>query len=821
MGYMKIKRALVARAFSTGVHAKRLPLLALCISSALAAPAIAQAQPAARMQFNIPAQSLDAALRSFSEQSRQQVLFSESAVAGRRAPALTGSYTPQEALARLLEGSGVRVNATRPGVFTLAQEAAAPARSKDTQTTLQTVNVTANAPSDGSYTARELSLGKLGQSIRQTPQSVSVITRQQLDDRNLTTLDEALAQTTGVTKTARNFGNHKFSIRSFTVDDSNYLVDGVAGIVYAPVGWLPIDTAVLERVEVLRGAGGMMLGAADPSGAINMVRKRPRDQAHLDLAATVGSWDNYRLEVDGGGPLNAAGSVRGRLVAAYQDRGYFQQGTSSKAPVAYGVIDADLGADTTLTFGLRHQQSDTDGYWLFGLPRYTDGGALDIKRSTSLIQDWNRQEGTVDEAFAEAEHRFNERWKARLSVNRTESDLDQRVAVPLGGVDRATGVGSRFYDIYFNRSRVRSDGIDLHTTGSFEAFGRSHEVLLGAMWSRQRTRQSSADLAIDVPIGVYAPDHSAIAQPLQPAWDWAENARAQQSGVYSNLRLQLAEPLHLTLGGRLSWVKYQSSDGFSGARSRDYEQKHEFTPYAGLVYDLGPQWSVYASYADTFQPQSSYVTSSGSVLDPAIGANYELGVKGELNDGRLNLSAAVFSIRKTGNAVVDESDPGSCRGSLASSDCYRNGGKLRSKGFELEASGELAPGWQLMAGYTHVTSRDDEGATISAETPRHLLRLSTSYQLPGKWNAFFVGGGVSAQSSYSYPAYDDPDWRMGAAGRAVWDLRAGYRINPRWSVGLNVANLFDTRYYAMLSQIRRGNFFGEPRNVTLTLRGSL
>lgn len=445
MGYMKIKRALVARAFSTGVQATRLPLLAVCISSALAAPAIAQAQPAQRMPFNIPAQPLDAALRRFSEQSRQQVLFSESAVAGRRAPAVTGSYTPQEALARLLEGSGVRVNATRPGVFTLAQDAASPARSKDAQTTLQTVNVTANGPGDGSYTTRELSLGKLGQSIRQTPQSVSVITRQQLDDRNLTTLDEALAQTTGVTKTARNFGNHKFSIRSFTVDDSNYLVDGVAGIVYAPVGWLPIDTAVLERVEVLRGAGGMMLGAADPSGAINMVRKRPRDQAHLDLAATLGSWDNYRLEVDGGGPLNAAGSVRGRLVAAYQDRDYFQRGTSSKTPVAYGVIDADLGQDTTLTFGLRHQASDTDGYWLFGLPRYTDGGALDIKRSTSLIQDWNRQEGSVDEAFAEAEHRFNERWKARLSVNRTESDLDQRVAVPVGGVDRATGIGSRFY----------------------------------------------------------------------------------------------------------------------------------------------------------------------------------------------------------------------------------------------------------------------------------------------------------------------------------------------------------------------------------------
>ncbi len=123
--------------------------------------------------------------------------------------------------------------------------------------------------------------------------------------------------------------------------------------------------------------------------------------------------------------------------------------------------------------------------------------------------------------------------------------------------------------------------------------------------------------------------------------------------------------------------------------------------------------------------------------------------------------------------------------------------------------------------YTYVTSRDDEGETISAETPRHLFRLSTTYQLPGRWNAFSVGGGVSAQSGYSYKAYDDMSVRMGAPGRAVWDLRAGYRINKHWSASLNVANVFDKDYYGMVSQIRRGNHYGEPRNVMLTLRGTL
>ena len=166
-----------------------------------------------------------------------------------------------------------------------------------------------------------------------------------------------------------------------------------------------------------------------------------------------------------------------------------------------------------------------------------------------------------------------------------------------------------------------------------------------------------------------------------------------------------------------------------------------------------------------------HVTSSGKPLDPSIGANYQAGVKGELYGGRLNLSAAVFAVKKSGMAVEDLASAGNCP--LAGSTlCYRNGGTLRSKGFELEASGELAPGWQLMAGYTFVTSRDDEGETINAETPRHLFRCPPTTSCPAAGTPS-IGGGVSAQSGYSYPAYDDTSVRMGAPGRAVWDLRAG------------------------------------------------
>ena len=319
------------------------------------------------------------------------MLFDEAAVSGQQAPAVNGRYTSREALDRLLSGTKVRVNGARPDVHPDVRRQPSGADA----VTLQAVTVSGGSLRDptteqtGSYTSGALTMSKMTQSIRETPQSVSVITRKQLDDRNLTTLEEALAQTTGVTKTARNFGNHKFSIRGFTVDDNNYLVDGVAGI--ARPGGLAAD-----RHGGLRPGGGAArrrrhdAGSADPSGAINMVRGSARRRAS-GVRHHGGSWDNYRTEIDAGGPINAAGTVRGRLVTAYQDRHYFYSGTKSKTPLFYGVIDADLGQDTTLTFGARHQATNTDGYWLFGLPRYKDGGALDVSRSTSLIQDWNRQ----------------------------------------------------------------------------------------------------------------------------------------------------------------------------------------------------------------------------------------------------------------------------------------------------------------------------------------------------------------------------------------------------------------------------------------------
>lgn len=778
----------------------------------------------AQKAYSIPAGALSPALSAFAGSAGVNLSSEPALTEGLRTQGLQGSYTVQEGFARLLSGSGLEAVSRGSNVYVLNR---LPAKSSLTpaETTLPAVTATAtlNATTEGtsSYTARALTIGKMTQSIRETPQSVSVVTRQQMDDKNLTTLEEVLGQATGVTKSQRNFGSHTISVRGFNLD--TFLVDGVAGTAYNPTGWLPVDMAIYDRVEVLRGASGLIVGSADPSGAVNMVRKRPRADKHFDVSFSAGSWNNYRTEIDAGGALNEEGTVRGRVVAAYQDRDSYIDLIHSKEPLFYGIVEADLSKSTTLAVGFRHQQNKIDGYTVFGLPRYNNGRALDVSRSTSLGQNWNQHDATANEVFADLEHRFNSDWKSKISFNRIEAGFDQKVAIARGAVNPVTLTGTNLYTRQFRELSADGTGVDASLSGNFQAWGGNHQVVVGANWSRLHTDDKTATSAItpQVPINVFNPNHSAVAEGARPAWASEVNAVDERYGVYASTRLQLAEPLHALLGARVSWLKYKSSNLITNVEMADYKQDSEFTPYAGLVYDLNKQWSVYTSYADTFMPQSSYLTQSGAPLKPAVGANYEAGVKGELYGGRLNLTFAVFSIKKNNIAVEDFSAPaGACPASLADTNCYRNGSTLRSKGFEIEATGEVSPGWQVAAGYTNVKSRDDDGKSISSETPRHLLRASTTYRLPGELNAWTVGGGVSAQSSYSFPAADNAAVTMGESGRAVWDLRSSYRINKTWTAALNIANVFDKSYYAMLGSLARGNYYGEPRNVTLTLRGS-
>lgn len=791
--------------------------LALAVALAALPAAFVQAEGSSRQQvqrFDLPAASLAQTLNAIARQSGQVISLDPALVAGKQAPAIRGEMSVQQALQQALAGNALQVIVTGNGTFTVVPAASNGALELGA-TSINSTGLGETTEGSGSYTTGAVTIGKSAQSLRRTPQSVTVVTRKLMDDKNLVSLDQVMAQTPGITRANRGYGNHHFSSRGFDLTDDSYLVDGVAGQAYAYTGWMTPDMALFDRVEVLRGAAGLLVGAGGPGGAVNLVRKRPTVEPRFSVTTRAGSWDNYRLDLDASGRLNDEGTLRGRMVASYEDRGYFTDVTTSKRPLLYGIVEGDLSDATTVAFGLRRQTSRTDGYSVLGLPNNPDGSNAHLKRTTFLGQDWATLQTRTDEVFADLSHRFNENWNGKLALSHSESSFN-RSAIEWGADDTleyGSPTGPMINDTSFHKFDSTNNAIDGTLNGEFEAFGLSHQITLGANWSRRKMNDKDATVALDtpIPLNVYDPDHHIIAEPARPAWDYSEDTFDTRYGSFLNARLHLTEDLSLVLGGRLSWYK---TEAWSGGTVAVNEQKHEFTPFVGAIYDLNDVWSLYASYADIFMPQASYRTVGGKMLDPAIGSNYETGIKGELLDKRLNVSFAVFYIEQEDVAVRDYENTGNCPQDVAGRCWLNSDGINRSKGFEAEATGELLPGLQVAAGYTFNTTRSSDGGPISAQTPKHLLRLNTNYTLPGEWNRFSIGGGVSAQSHY-VDAYNE----TGNSGRAVFDARAAYKVDQNWTVGVDVENLLDRKYFDSVGYWTRGTTYGTPRSYMLTVRG--
>ncbi|OLU30280.1 TonB-dependent siderophore receptor [Pseudomonas sp. PA15(2017)] len=797
--------------------------LALAIALASSLPlAAAHAQSAPQQQrltFQLPSGGLGITLNAIARQSGQVMSLDPSLITNKRAPAIVGEMTALEALQRALAGSDLQVIVTASGVFSVVPAVQAQGTMELGETRIDSQELNEVTENSGSYTTGAVTIGKTAQTLRETPQSVTVVTRKLMDDKNLVSLDQVMAQTTGITRANRGYGNHHFSSRGFDLTDESYLVDSVPGQAYAYTGWMIPDMALFDRVEVLRGASGLLVGAGNPGGAVNLVRKRPSVDPRFTVITRAGSWDNYRLDLDASGRLNSEGTLRGRLVASYEDRGYFTDVTKSKRPLLYGILEGDLSDATTVALGLRRQTSRIDGYSVLGLPNNPDGSNPLLKRSTYLGQDWTKMQTNMDEVFADLTHHFTDSWSAKLAMSHSEGGYD-RSALDWGvdfsqpgsleygapGAPRVTGVG-------YHKFSITSNAFDGHLDGSFDALGQTHQVTLGANWSQRKMndKDASVELATPIPLDVFDPSHNNVQKLARQGWGTDNDSIDTRYGVYLNTRLHATDALSLVLGSRLSWYKNEVWDGPTVNTNR---QNSEFTPFVGAIYDLNDQWSWYASYADIFLPQSDYRTVSGSALDPSIGSNYETGIKGELFDKRLNVSLAVFYIEQEDVAVKDPNARDECTND-SSGQCWLNGnGISRSKGFEAEATGEVLPDLQVAAGYTYNTTADSGGGPISAQTPKHMLRLNTHYTLPGQWNRFSIGASVSAQNGYKDAVNESQN-----SGRAIVDARAAYRIDDHWTVGVDVDNVFDRKYFASIGYWTRGTTYGEPRSYMLSLRG--
>ena len=647
-------------------------------------------------------------------------------------------------------------------------------------------------------------LTKSGQTLKEIPQSVTIITRERMDQQNLQSLDEVLQHAPGITVQPYQQLTTGYYARGFKID--SFQQDGVP-IQMGQTASPPQDIGIYERIEILRGANGLMQGSGNPAATVNLVPKRAPREFLAQGEVSAGSWDRYRGLLDVGGPINESGSLRARLVASHEDRGFFYDIADQQSSTFFGTADLDLGPDTVLTLGLQHQRirSTTN---MAGVPFYSNGQDIGLPRSTYLDVDWDRFDWDTTRAFGGIEHDFSNGWTAKLNMNYQTGDSRLKYAGAYGAVDPVTGSGPRLTGGAY-KFENRQTSVDGYLNGPFSLLGRRHEATVGMNYQRTSLEQFSANFLspLDQPVDIRDWDPGSVPEPATGPYASRGPTRTTQSGLYAVGRFSLMDPLTLVTGVRLSQWKQEGAGSSS-------KLNNEWTPYGGLILDITPQWSVYASYAQIFQPQTQ-TTWDGQTLDPVKGTNLEIGIKGELLDGRVNSSLALFNIRQRNRAQVDPAYP------CAGMNCfYIGGGEVESQGVELEISGRPMKGLDVSLAYTFNTSKyledaQSQGQPFSSFSPKHIARLWANYTFPWDNGRLSAGLGVQAQSAYTVQS---GGLTLRQGGYALASARLGYRINHNLSAALHVNNLFDRRYYQSLSGPQWNNRYGEPRSIMLTLR---
>lgn len=788
--------------------AKHFPPRRTALAHATAALGMALSMQAALAQnatFNIPAQPLAPALAAFAQQSGLQLAFPPELVQGKQAPAVTGTQDVKQALAELLRGSGLEGRVE--GKTLTVQPLPAPVAQRN----LAEVTVTANqlgeiTQGSGSYTPGTIATAtRLVLTPRETPQSISVITRQKMDDFNLTSIDQVMEHTTGVSIVTYDSERTQYYARGFAIQNFQY--DGIPmsrDSAYSAGNTLS-DMAIYDRVEVLRGATGLLTGSGDPSATINLIRKKPTRNFSGHVSASAGSWSNYRGEIDIGGALNESGSVRARGVASYQDRQSHMDRYERKTGVFYGIVEADITPNTLLTVGADRQDNKPTASTWGGISLLDSKGNFNrMPRSFNAGANWSHWDQYTRTNFATLEHNFDNGWVTKLQLNHQTNGYDASLGSAAGGYpDPVTGAGTSMWRGKYV-GRTVSDAGDLYASGPFSLLGRQHELVVGGSLAKRRWKNAGYNI-VDGSDGLIDNFYQWNGSVPEPLWgstpSYTDDETTRENGLYATARWNLRDDLKLITGGRVS--NYRN-------KVQQQDESNVFTPYVGAVYDINKNYSVYASYSGIFRPQSVQ-DEQGRTLDPLDGKNYELGAKASFFEGRLNASAAIFEMLQDNYAV--ESGGKTPSGNEA----YRAIQGVKTRGWEAEISGQLAPGWQVQAGYSHSIARQN-GQRVSTLTPANQFSLYTSYRASGDLAGLTIGGGARWQ---------DKTWGdvgLAAGGNVVhtvqdyWvlDAMARYEFSKQLSATLNVKNLLDKKYYTIFNWY--GTYtWGEPRSVNVNV----
>lgn len=811
---MGIEKAAGSAAAGKGSRRKAIFVQALIALSAasLPMPALAQQAAVGQVQFSIPAQPLPSAIEAFIRATGWQVGYATGAANGKRTHAVTGAMSPRQALQTMLAGTGVQVRmtgATTAALVVPSSETTGAIEPADGGQVLETVDVqgridNAWGPVKGYVATRSASGSKTDTPIVETPQSVSVVTADQIANQKAKSVAEALAYTPGISTQSQSFNRmvDDVNIRGFDAagPSGNLLRDGMK--YQSAVYDLATEPYGLERLDVLRGASSMLYGQLAPGGVINGISKRPTDTPLHELNAEYGSYDRKQISGDFSGPLNADGTILYRLTGLYRDAENWVKDTPDDKVYIAPALTFKPDEATQLTLLANYQHVNTR----FATPlMLQDVSTGRIPRDLFLGEpDFDKYEGDSWSGGYLFDHEFDNGWKVHSKARYFSSDVEwdymiARNVLPVGP--------DGLLDRYASVRDENSYGItaDNSVEKTFESGDWQHNVLAGFDYYRRgydthRFRGTSLPLDVDDPVYSGMP-------PVNYAVDRGSDTVADNYGLYLQDQIKFQEKWVLLFGGR-----YDNTNGETTAyqTGKVTPQKDDaFTGHAGLVYLFDNGLAPYVSVSQSFLPQVG-VDANNNILVPTKGLQYETGIRYQPVGTNLLLSAALYDLTQTDVVSYD-----------AFGLPYQIG-KARSRGLELEARGQFDD-LGLVAAYAYTDTKILQSAITTQVgqqmelTPRNTFSVWADYKMDTLGlKGLTLGGGLRyiGKTNLLDSDQDVPGYTL-ADAMVKYDFSA---FDPKFegtTLIINARNLFDKKYYTCAGAT--GCRYGEPLTVSATL----
>jgi TonB-dependent siderophore receptor len=801
------------------------------------APPVKAADEQVTYEFNLPSQAVAESLRAIGQLTSLNILFDPDTVRERNAPEVRGVLTASGAISRVIAGMGLEIQESanvilirRAGTRTSQQGALRLAQVDQGASGSSTSGGTSSTQGEpsleevvvsGFYFNKEVEISsKSLLTIRETPQAISVITLDSLKARQVTGLGQALEAAASVTQSSEPgpfagrsaTGFTTFQIRGvelpfyYGVYEDGFLFPQIAGT---------LDLAPYERLEVVKGPNSALYGQGAAGGFINLVRKKPQNEFQMDLEASLGSFDFYRVDADVTGSLSGSGRVLGRMALAYEDAGAFIDSAESERIVLAPHVHFTLTDRTNLSLQGTYQDDRFVPHYGVPLQRTGPNGedfeAPNVRRSLYFgvpNEDLDENERKLQAVAVKLDHQINDQWLADLRLSSFSAEQNMQTDRYAYFLD-AAGNTSLYTSTFHNEGDVWS--AELRLNGRINLFGRKANLTVGAETNEFDYNRLSASIGVG-PANIYDENFSGLPDP-GPGAPYTTESNFQGQGLYGQLYFRPMDRLGVLVGGRYSKTDtFYRNEYFGFVTERDTDDER-FIGRAGLTYDANEHVAVYGLYAESFIPVTFAIASDGNPLEPETGNIMELGLKTEWLDRKLGINAAVFRLERDKVPIPDPANVPPAYFSVSA-------GLQRSEGFELEINGQPLPGWNLTFGGTLVDSEFvEEDDPNLGNTPRGVadwqVSFFTSYQLQG---GALKGLGFSAGmfAVDDRPVVESQRGRIDGYQRV--DFGLFYDSSKDVRVAVQLRNAFDEKYIETLERTNGLNHFGSPRAVMATIR---